>query len=53
MERRLKMMIAGSVAVWVPVATAAQAPSAVIDPGKAYRIKAEATSDSTARSSPD
>ncbi len=40
MERRLKMMIAGSIAVWVPVSTAAQASPVVIDLGKAYRLKA-------------
>lgn len=39
MERRLKMMIAGSIAVWVPVASAAQATPGVVDPGKVYRLK--------------
>lgn len=41
MERRLKMMIAGSIAGWVPVASAAQAPPAVVDPSKVFRLKAE------------
>ena len=41
MERRLKMMIAGSIAVWVPVSTAAQPSPSVVDLGKAYRLKAE------------
>jgi hypothetical protein len=41
MERRLKMMIAGSMAVWVPVASAAEAQPAVVDPGKVYRLKAD------------
>jgi hypothetical protein len=49
MERRLKMMIAGSIAVWVPVSTAAQASPAAVDLSKVYRLKAEpaATSQAT------
>lgn len=45
MERRLRMMIAGSIAVWVPVASAADARPAVVDMGKAYRLKAQAAKD--------
>lgn len=41
MERRLKMMIAGSIAVWVPVASAADAQPTLVDMGKVYRLKAE------------
>lgn len=48
MERRLKMMIAGSIAVWVPVASAAQALTGVVDPGKVYRLKAQPAPDSAA-----
>lgn len=48
MERRLKMMIAGSIAVWVPVASAAQAVPGAVDPGKVYRLKAEPTSEAPA-----
>lgn len=48
MERRLKMMIAGSIAVWVPVSTAAQPSPSVVDLGKAYRLKAEAGMDAPA-----
>lgn len=40
MERRLKMMIAGSMAVWVPVASAAQAIPTAVDIGKLFRLKA-------------
>jgi hypothetical protein len=40
MERRLKMMVAGSIAVWVPVASAAEIRPNVIDLDKAYRLKA-------------
>ncbi|MBX3594379.1 hypothetical protein [Sphingomonas sp.] len=39
MERRLKMMIAGSIAVWVPVATAAATQPSMVDLGKVYRLK--------------
>ena len=46
MERRLKMMIAGSIAVWVPVSSAAQASPAAVDLSKAYRLKAEPKDDS-------
>lgn len=52
MERRLKMMIAGSIAVWVPVSTAAQASPAVVDLGKVYRLKAEPAADSPALPAP-
>lgn len=45
MERRLKMMIAGSIAVWVPVSTAAQATPAAVDASKCYRLKAEPATD--------
>lgn len=41
MERRLKMMIAGSIAVWVPVTSAAEAQPSVIDLGKVFRLKAD------------
>jgi hypothetical protein len=40
MERRLKMIIAGSIAVWVPVGAAAQAHAAPVDMAKTYRLKA-------------
>ncbi|WP_423604063.1 hypothetical protein [Sphingomonas sp. MS122] len=52
MERRLKMMIAGSIAVWVPVSTAAQASPAAVDLGKVYRLKAEPAADAPALSAP-
>lgn len=52
MERRLKMMIAGSIAVWVPVSTAAQASPAVVDLGKVYRLKAEPADESPALPAP-
>ncbi|MFL9841473.1 hypothetical protein ABS767_10905 [Sphingomonas sp. ST-64] len=45
MERRLRMMIAGSIAVWVPVASAAEAHPALVDLGKVYRLKAQPASD--------
>jgi len=48
MERRLKMMIAGSIAVWVPVSTAAQTTPAAVDLGKTYRLKAEPAEESPA-----
>jgi hypothetical protein len=48
MERRLKMMIAGSIAVWVPVATAAEAAPAVADAAKLYRLKPEPHSEANA-----
>lgn len=41
MERRLRMMIAGSIAVWVPVASASEARPAAVDAGKLYRLKAQ------------
>lgn len=41
MERRLRMMIAGSIAVWVPVASASEARPAAVDTGKLYRLKAQ------------
>lgn len=40
MERRLRMIIAGSIAVWVPVGSAAQAQPALVDLAKTYRLKA-------------
>ena len=46
MERRLKMMIAGSIAVWVPVSTAAQPSPAAVDLNKAYRLKTEPADES-------
>lgn len=49
MERRLKMMIAGSIAVWVPVASAAEAQPSVVDLGKVFRLKAEPTPEATDR----
>ncbi|MCW4461236.1 hypothetical protein OK349_05915 [Sphingomonas sp. BT-65] len=52
MERRLKMMIAGSIAVWVPVSTAAQASPGVVDLGKVYRLRAEPAGDSPALPAP-
>jgi hypothetical protein len=52
MERRLKMMIAGSVAVWVPVASAAQATPAVADAAKLYRLKSESHSEANTCASP-
>lgn len=52
MERRLKMMIAGSIAVWVPVSTAAQASPAVVDLAKAYRLKAEPAAGAPALPAP-
>jgi hypothetical protein len=45
MERRLRMMIAGSIAVWVPVASAADARPAALDLDKIYRLKPERTSE--------
>lgn len=42
MERRLKMMIAGSIAVWVPVASSAEVKPGVVDLDKAYRLKTAA-----------
>ncbi|WP_158011611.1 hypothetical protein [Sphingomonas turrisvirgatae] len=48
MERRLKMMIAGSIAVWVPVASAAQTTPGVVDPGKVFRLKAAASAENSA-----
>jgi len=45
MERRLRMMIAGSIAVWVPVASAAAARPAAVDLGKLYRLKAQPAKD--------
>lgn len=41
MERRLRMMIAGSIAVWVPVASASESRPAAVDAGKLYRLKAQ------------
>jgi hypothetical protein len=41
MERRLRMMIAGSMAVWVPVASASEPAPSVIDPAKVFRLKAQ------------
>ncbi len=40
MERRLRMMIAGSIAVWVPIASASEASAPVVDSSKLYRLKA-------------
>ena len=45
MERRLRMMIAGSIAVWVPVASAADAAPARIDIGNRYRLKVQPAMD--------
>ncbi len=45
MERRLRMMIAGSIAVWVPVASAAAARPSAIDLSKVYRLKAQPAKD--------
>lgn len=45
MERRLRMMIAGSIAVWVPVASAAEARPGVVDMGKVYRLKVQPAGD--------
>lgn len=52
MERRLKMMIAGSIAVWVPVATPAQAASASMESGRLYRLKASRPGSPGAESQP-
>lgn len=53
MERRLKMMIAGSIAVWVPVASATQTAPAVVDPGKVFRLRAQpAAAEDTALPAP-
>lgn len=41
MERRLRMMIAGSMAVWVPVASATEHAPTVVDPAKVFRLKAQ------------
>lgn len=41
MERRLRMMIAGSMAVWVPVASASEPAPPVVDPAKVFRLKAQ------------
>jgi hypothetical protein len=40
MERRLKMIIAGSIAAWVPVASPAAARPAACDAAKLYRLRA-------------
>ncbi|WP_186456943.1 hypothetical protein [Sphingomonas suaedae] len=45
MERRLRMMIAGSIAVWVPVASAAEASPILVDMGKVYRLKVQPAGD--------
>lgn len=45
MERRLRMMIAGSMAVWVPVASAAEPTPKVVDPAKVFRLKAQPVAD--------
>ncbi len=52
MERRLRMIIAGSIAVWVPVASAAQAQPRLVDLAKAYRLKAEPAGDAPALPAP-
>jgi hypothetical protein len=52
MERRLKMMIAGSIAVWVPVASAAQALPRVIDLDKSFRLDAAPADDAPALPAP-
>lgn len=43
MERRLRMMVAGSLAVWVPVASSGEARPGVIDLDNAFRLKAAAS----------
>lgn len=45
MERRLRMMIAGSMAVWVPVASATEPAPTVVDPAKVFRLKAQPAAD--------
>lgn len=49
MERRLKMMIAGSMAVWVPVSSASSAQPLLVDAGKMVRLKAQTISVADAR----
>jgi len=49
MERRLKMMIAGSMAVWVPVSSASSAQPLLVDVSKMVRLKAQTVSKSEAR----
>jgi hypothetical protein len=51
MERRLKMVIAGSIAVWVPVASAAQATRGVVDPNRSFRLKAAPVPEAAATGS--
>lgn len=41
MERRLRMVIAGSMAVWVPVASASDPRPVAVDAGRLYRLKAQ------------
>ncbi len=53
MERRLKMMIAGSIAVWVPVASAAQTLPGVVDPGKVFRLKPDPAPEAHGPAAPD
>ncbi|MCP3731903.1 hypothetical protein M9978_15870 [Sphingomonas sp. MG17] len=53
MERRLKMMIAGSIAVWVPVASATQAQPRLVDLDKVYRLKADPAPEAQSPAAPD